>query len=887
MIRAEFLRFIDSLEPDLVTQDEWRLLNVLSDHLDDVIPLGTGAGRRSKYIAGVAFPNFDALPVDVPQTTQEAQGSIKRLRRLSAISIGPFRGFARNEAFDLDSQIVLLYGPNGTGKSSFCEALELALLGTVNDSSAKRLDQGEFLKNARTGSFEQPRLIGLFEDGEPAPVTANSNLFRFCFVEKNRIDDFSRIASFTPGLQERLIASLFGIQEFDSFVSNFNESIEPYLAIDSAAAAELKRQEDALANDQRVVSGKTETLERLESAEKELAESYWSGMPYVDFVSEIGDATRGKIREITDQLGEPQLPRIGASKGLLEDALTGVYSTSGDLATLRERHSTRANEVSYRQLYESVLALESTSPGSCPACDTPLSGSQRAISDPYEKARAGLGGLTELATIEQQIDDTVWQLRNRASGLLAQLKVVAENLDEGERQDQFASRLSSALAAAVAEPQSEWWHVLFGPTDDPDSPARRYLHRCVERMARRDEFTSDREETRRSLRRDLNNLTSLREKVIELNTRRLGEERAIAEAESAILAAGSRLADARQKASEEEKLNQIRRRIVQAYSGVMSRLQQYRAELPATLLANLGSSVVALYNAFNRRDPEGDLMADIKLPLKPGDRILYSCVSAPERYFDALHVLSEGHIRCLGLAILLGKNLNSNCPLLIFDDPVNAIDEDHREGIRRTLFEDAFFAERQIILTCHGEDFTKDIQNLIGAADLASKCRNYTFLPHAGDNHIRFEASPTKNYIALARAKFDRNEFRESLSNARRGLEWAANTIWTKILPLAGVRALSVPISRPGARPELMSLVQSLKRELGRSSFVIPQKVQLDAGLSAVLGVRQPSREWDYLNKGVHEEEDRGEFDQGIVRGVVEALEALDVAIMASRRPAA
>ena len=66
-----------------------------------------------------------------------------------------------------------------------------------------------------------------------------------------------------------------------------------------------------------------------------------------------------------------------------------------------------------------------------------------------------------------------------------------------------------------------------------------------------------------------------------------------------------------------------------------------------------------------------------------------------------------------------------------------------------------------------------------------------------------------------------------------------------------------------------------------------PQKAQLTAGLNAITGINQTSREWEYLNKGTHEEEDRGEFDQGIVRSVVEALEmSLDTAIDASRRPA-
>ena len=39
---------------------------------------------------------------------------------------------------------------------------------------------------------------------------------------------------------------------------------------------------------------------------------------------------------------------------------------------------------------------------------------------------------------------------------------------------------------------------------------------------------------------------------------------------------------------------------------------------------------------------------------------------------------------------LASKNIKENCPILIFDDPVNAIDDEHRAAIRETLFKDSF-----------------------------------------------------------------------------------------------------------------------------------------------------------------------------------------------------
>ena len=886
MIRAEFLRFIEDLDHTAVSEDEWRLANVINDHLASIIPLGTAAGRRSKFILSIAYPDFDSLSIQRPQTVQELPGSRRRLSRLSALRVGPFRGFGRAQEFDLGNQVVLLYGPNGTGKSSFCEALEFALLGSVNDCSAKRIEADEYLKNARTGTFQIPKLTGIYEDGEPEEVVANIDLYRFCFVEKNRIDDFSRIASFTPNQQERLIASLFGIHEFNSFVGDFNESIDSYLPSELSAAESLSRLEASLAGDRQVVNKKAETLEALAREEKMLADSYHGGMAYDAFVQLIGTGESGAIKELTDQLGQPLRTRIGAVKVALVDAVKGVRTSWGTRSRMQEARLARANDLSFRNLYESVLAFESINQDTCPACDTPLSGDFAAVSNPYVKARASLEELSEISEIERQLEQSTRQLATRANGLMAQLINIRENLNESEKQNSYATTLHTTIVAGQADITSDWWNELLGINDESAAGGWNFLSGCLERMERQDSLILEQEEERAVVRLELNRLSSFRDKIVERNTQRTDTEQKIRDAEIALQNAEATLNEAKEKAAEEARANGVRQRIVNAYSGLMSRFQSYRDALPAFLLENLEQTVVQLYNAFNRADLEGDLIADIKLPLRPNERILFSCASAPQKYFDALHVLSEGHIRCLGLAILLSKNLESDCPVLIFDDPVNAIDDDHREGIRLTLFEDPYFSEKQIVLTCHGEEFTKDIQNLIGAAAAASTCTGYTFLPHRGDNQIRVEAIETKNYILAARNNLERNELRESLGNARRGLEWVANRIWTKVLPSAGVLGLSVTLGRPGAKPELFNVVQSLVKEIGKGSFVNPQKEQLITGLKTILGLSQHRREWEYLNKGTHEEEDRPEFDRGIVRTVVQALEGLDAAITASRQPA-
>jgi predicted ATPase len=135
------------------------------------------------------------------------------------------------ETFDLSHDITLVYGANGTGKSSFCEALETAMLGSISEAQAKRVDHQQYCNNARLRRHTAPVLTTRIGDAAPAALVADEAEHRFCFIEKNRLDDFARIAARTPGDQRQLIATLFGVDQFAEFVRNFNQSLDESLTL--------------------------------------------------------------------------------------------------------------------------------------------------------------------------------------------------------------------------------------------------------------------------------------------------------------------------------------------------------------------------------------------------------------------------------------------------------------------------------------------------------------------------------------------------------------------------------------------------------------------------------------------------------------------------------
>src|SRR6266852_9534702 len=239
---------------------------------------------------------------------------------------------------------------------------------------------------------------------------------------------------------------------------------------------------------------------------------------------------------------------------------------------------------------------------------------------------------------------------------------------------------------------------------------------------------------------------------------------------------------------------------------------------------------------------------------------------------NALTVLSEGHIRCLGLAILLAKNAQENCPVLIFDDIVNAIDDDHRCTIARLLCSGDLLKDRQMILTSHGEEFTKVLESCFPATEVKSKVGRIDFLPAEGMPGIRVNyAASSRNYAVRAREHLQKNEPREALAASRRALENVCIELWRKLGISKYDALISVSLRSYTSKPELLGMLQSLKKFLRtKVTPASPENGKLCECFDFL------ETKWAYLNKGTHDEPYLPEFDITVVRNIVASVETAD-----------
>lgn len=226
-----FVRWLH-LPEQHAAEDVRRFANLVLANFDAISATSRQHNSRSVHLANLARRSLATTTADLPAAPQDNAAAGWPWRRLQQLTAGPFRGFRREETFDLRKRIVLFYGPNGSGKTSLCDALEHALLGTVQEAEIKRIEEPQYLANIHARRFTAPRLTATDHAGQELVVAAHPDTYRFCFIEKNRIDAFARLASRPPATRTELIATLFGMEKFNDFANHFNDSMDSALVHD-------------------------------------------------------------------------------------------------------------------------------------------------------------------------------------------------------------------------------------------------------------------------------------------------------------------------------------------------------------------------------------------------------------------------------------------------------------------------------------------------------------------------------------------------------------------------------------------------------------------------------------------------------------------------------
>lgn len=847
----DFDRFEQWVVDQQPTEAVLKICSVVRANLNDIARTTHAGGQRSRLITPLIRA---ALLRPLPERAEAASTTQAELgwSRLSRVELGPFRGFRRQEVFELDYPAVLVLGANGTGKSSLCEALELALLGRIEEADERALDARRYFDNAHEGSHQLPVLIAK-SSGKEQRVHPDEERHRFIIIERNRIESFARIGARRPAEAASMLAALFGLTAFNDLVAGFGGSLDRQLNLALPKAADLAQRRVAIQADEAKIATEAATHAALDVQRDQVAAAFELGLDYAGLKARIGTAqVPGRLQEIRTILATPLAAETGVRPGNLIALRREYRDLTQDLEATRGALATRAQEVSYRELYNSVVALQDAHADRCPACETPLD--QVAI-NPFGRAVAGLAVLSELSQLEAEEDRLQGQVIRSHGALDIALRQALEHL----------ARLPNCAALEPVEQLLEnpgkqvWRQVLTGARE----------------LKRLDESLVGKRVERQSLEAEAERLQAARTQLATISGQQRQFDADVAAARERVAAFATHTSALAAEVASEAAAHNVEVQIKEAYESFLASLRAYLAALPEQLMADLNEITVELYNSFNSHDHADDLIHALRLPLRGGAPLEIAFSREPDRFHNALAILSEGHLRCLGLSILLAKNIKLNLPTVLLDDAVNAIDHEHREGIRVTLFGHPALKAKQLIVTCHSPEFIKDIFN-----NHAKGAPLYVLRHHCGDHHPIVSGGKTRNYIERAESRIADFDSRSALSCSRQALEALVTKTWKKLADTApNLAELSLKSRRPGAPADLSNIAQSL---LGAISKGIGAGV-LDGvwitrrdHLAAIINVRANSLAWMSLNKGTHEEEDREDFEEPTLRRIVEALRGLE-----------
>lgn len=849
---------------------EKRLANLIMNNFDEIEKLGTGRGQRGRKIALLINENKSniILTKTISETNKQVINSDFRLDRME---IEEFRGFSNKEKLDLSKDFTFVYGPNGTGKSCFCEALEYSLLGSIEEAVAKRIPVQQYVKNVFTNSAKKP-LVYVKSGNEIKPIEPNPELFSFCFIEKNRIENFSRIATDSPTGQQQKLSALFGLDEWNNFVKNFNSELITYLPSTNKNISSFKTmnekmiQEDIFRKD--VDSNKNKIIEeaKLITSKYENIKSMKEFMEHVDGNND----NIGKIAHLEKQIKENENFKKIDMKFLinLKDMLSQLIDINVTISNEKNELSKFKEKMSLKEFYQQIL--NSKIDNKCPACLSDLyslEGNLLVPEDPYKKAYNYLEEIQKAIDLEKNIQKNESLLsKNLFSIKSLSTQVSTDIVPLNKKEDIFTGFFKTIDGLITKEKQFS--QSDFNSFIEAIKSLEKEINDYNEKVLTVTKENETLQKKLKSILEDKSNLLEIKGKFQLLDTqdKKIKEQ---LETSRKNLKAQHFLAEL------EQNENNINEQYCENYKNLLQKLIEYSNELPLKLIESLEEKVLEIYNEINKNDFEGDKLHSIILPKTSNEKILISFMDKPDLKMDALLVLSEGHVKCLGLSLLLSKIITDNLPLIVFDDVVNAIDDEHKNAIAELITSHEDISTRQCIVTTHGSNYMETLENRIPQKLLMSKATRVIFAKpiEQGKINVLSDAS-TRHLLDIALKNFHNNDFSNCLTFCRKSVEKLSDEAWRLYYKFSN---LPIEIKLKGKKdyPESNNIFTKLIKEFKK--LKIEPFNNLISIMESIMDFDKKNNIlWNSMNAGTHHSEREYEFDETSIKELLDLLIAAD-----------
>jgi len=755
---SDFLKILDNEKTDLIESNKARRKRNILDLIEKYI---TNSGYREE------IKNRD---ITEPEMSSQSSKSNQNIT-IGKLEAKNFRGFKasgedNNREISFQQKSNIFYAPNGGGKSSLCEAIEWCLTGTTTEYGSR----GETKKNyfqhdeTKTPSYEETTLYNY--DGDE--FQQNPDYFSKCFIEKNRIESFGRLSVQRKQHAEDLISTLFGFRPlsdfFDKFVkpNQFKPTTSYLKSNPNSNWSEWKDYEDSKEDArQRVNEIEDKAQGMVNSLQNDCG--FTIDDPNIEDISlaEKLEIIEKNFNKLTNRLGvlrSHELEKVLRSIGDVRDILKEINELNGKLEVAE-------SDVDAHTFYDAAQDLmKDYGKSKCPLCETPFEGgSNTVVTNPKDKINEELEKLTSIEELKNQKEDKEDDLRE----LVKRINRSWERFWRENRNNEWLLRYFE-FQVSEQEPGIDDIKDLLNYQNikDKSKKAKNQVDNLIELLSKSIDNMSQNENT----------LTNLCITIWFKDNK--NKVKKIGNLKKELENAKKRL----KKLEDQDENANMADQMLNQYDSFIESFKNYKNDLSES--ENINDLTSALYRIFNLHDTDAQKVEKIQLPETHDGSFT---IKFENRDNGSLSSLSEGHLKVLGLSILLARAQEHTVPFIVFDDVVNAIDSDHRNNIARFLsgrlsqseMEEAFdgsdelreetqdfIDDLQLIITTHDRFFDEQISNKFDGDDI----KHYV-LYYGNEGVIPVDrAANFENRIEHFRSE-DVRDLRSALMYARLALE--------------------------------------------------------------------------------------------------------------------
>lgn len=739
LLKNFFENFLSKeLEKEDISNEYSILLKILWLSFDEIITKSKIARRIhilqliEKYLIDVEYQKIvDTTELPKTDAFLESQGSETPKIKLEKIDIVNFRGFRANSdgtgrKIIFNGKTNLFFAPNGGGKSSLCEALEWLLTGDTSEHAQRNTESTDTYfqnRDVTEPSYKMTKLHLLEEFSPDIPNMA----FDRCFLEKNRIEKFAKIATQKGVEVQNILGELFGLTEIVDFFKEFGQDLSP-----------TPNEKDEIENWQIWIDWEVKKRD----LEKSLEESKGEEVAASEEFNKLLDNKKydDKKKEIEEKIQKlkKELESLSVDNSIQFSSEDFLGFVEGILERLKQWKECKneieknAANLNFESLYQTASKIfqNNQNISECPLCDTPitqngglLSKHKCVVTDPREKTKSELKKLEALTTLKNKKSDTESDIRNDFAKIKVEWAKIHSNL-KGENWSVISNNVSKPEIPNI-DTQSMDSLIYDDFEAFVESCEKAFnqnfsLIREVEKvislyMQKRQELKSKKQEQNDKI----DELSETLDKL-EATYETFSNKKAIWEKSNIRL----------EKLKKQSGNSSVFKKLLDEYIKLHGSLHDFLSSAILTEAKDIDSMVTGFYRALNLHDHDGEIVKDIKFPKKIQEDFCLIYQKDEESICNALQVLSEGHLKTLGLAALLARAAKLNTSLLVFDDAINAIDSDHRDNIAHLLAgkfgdeqgESAFgnkwgqikdyLGNCQFIITSHDRFFDEKLANL-------------------------------------------------------------------------------------------------------------------------------------------------------------------------------